>query len=257
MEALIVPDSDSGEDQDEVHGHNDDDGDDDHATRPQPRSRQNIPQDQQRLAAIEGVDSEVRKFLNGSVRNRMAWNNFDARFKESNVDENWKQWGKIPDNGDGHLLLREEWLTWMACTSKLLQTVDNRHLNRHLDYMYSGPTLNFVDLQTTPQIGRRLNILASLVESINNFGEFPLDCVVATPETELLFGAGRNSKLVRGMRMKNSEPCSGPREVKLTSADRPVEKWLKRFRRGTSFISNPKPDTKNLNSNESELATPE
>jgi hypothetical protein len=123
-------------------------------------------------------------------------------------------------------------LTWMACTSKLLQTVDNKHLNRHLDYQYAGPTVSFVDVQTTPQIGRRLQILSHLVECINNFGEFPIDCVVPTPETELLFGNGRCGKLVRGMRMKSGDQGAS-REIELTSSLRAAEKWLKNFKRGT------------------------
>jgi hypothetical protein len=120
----------------------------------------------------------------------------------------------------------------MACTSKTLQTVDNAHLNRHLDYLYAGPTINFVDLQITPQIGRRMQILSHFVECINNLGEYPLDCVVPTPETELVFKQGRSNRLVRGMRMKNTTHAVS-RELKLVSAARSDEKWLKSFNRAT------------------------
>ena len=116
----------------------------------------------------------------------------------------------------------------------MLQTVDNKHLNRHLDYMRAGPTVNFVDLQTTPQVGRRLQAVGHVVECINNLGEFPLDCVVPTPQTELLFGKGKSSKLVRGMRMKN-QTQRAEREPDVMTADtdaRFAEKWVKNFRRG-------------------------
>ena len=196
------------------------------------------PQDQQRQAAVEGINSEVAKFLTNqpSVRHFMRWVDSMDRFQEQAVDEDSKPWGRVADNKDGHLCLREKWLTWMACTSKLLQTVDNKHLNRHIDYQYAGPTVNFVDLQTTPQIGRRLQILSHFVECINNFGEFPLDCVVPTPETELLFGQGKGCKLIRGMRMK-SPPQRVAREIELTSTTRSAEKWLKNFHRGDTHPS--------------------
>ena len=191
------------------------------------------PQDQQRAAAIEGINSEVTKFLtnDSGVRHFMRWVSSMDRFQEQAVNEEFKPWGRVADNKDGHLWLKEKWLTWMACTSKLLQTVDNKHLNRNIDYQYAGPTVNFVDLQTTPQIGRRLQILSHFVECINNFCEFPLDCVVPTPETELLFGQGRGCKLVRGMRMKISKQLVA-REIELTSTARSAEKWLKNFHRG-------------------------
>ena len=160
----------------------------------------------------------------------MRWVPGIDRFRELDIDEEWKPWGRVAENTGAHMCLREVWLTWMACTSKLLQTVDNKHLNRHLDYQYSGPTVNFVDLQTTPQIGRRLQILSHFVECINNFGEFPLECVVPTPDTELLFGHGRGSKLVRGMRMKRGGHRVA-RELELTSTARSAEKWLKSFQR--------------------------
>lgn len=124
----------------------------------------------------------------------------------------------------------------MACTSKIFQTVDNRHMNRHLDYLYAGPTVNFVDLQTTPQIGRRLQILTHIVECINNHGELPLDCVVPTPETEVLFGGGKGSKTVRGMRMKSATKRAS-KELELTSVARAGEKWVKTFERGTDHLS--------------------
>jgi len=189
-------------------------------------------QQAQRAAAVEGVNSEVKKYLDCTHRNSLTWSDEHDRYKDPQVADEWVPWGKVPSNRDGFLCLREKWLTWMACTSKLLQTVDNRHLNRHLDYLYAGPTVNFVDLQSTPQIGRRLQALAHLVECVNNLGEFPLDCVVPTPETELLFGQGKGCKLVRGMRMK-SEAARASREIKLTSRSRASEKWLKSFRRGT------------------------
>jgi hypothetical protein len=195
-----------------------------------PGTRQS-DQEQQRVAAVEGVNSEVEKYLDGKTRHTMRWSSARDRFQELCVDEEWKPWGHVADNKAGHLLLRERWLTWMACTSKLLQTVDNKHLNRHLDYLYAGPTVNFVDLQSTPHIGRRLQILAHFVECINNLGEFPLDCVVPTPETEILFGRGKGSKLVRGMRMKTPVQRVS-RELELTSTARCEEKWLKSFRRG-------------------------
>lgn len=140
----------------------------------------------------------------------------------------------MPENTGHHMELREDWLTWMACTSKMLQTVDNKHLNRHLDYMRSGPTVNFVDMQTTPQLGRRLEAVGHIVECINVLGEFPLDCVVPTPQTELLMGKGKSSKLVRGVRMKN-QTQRAEREPDVMTAEtdaRHAEKWLKNFRRG-------------------------
>jgi hypothetical protein len=190
-----------------------------------------VDQDQQRAAAVEGINSEAAKFLDKSTRNYMRWVDEIDRFREIGVDDEWRAWGRTPGNPDGHLLLREKWFTWMACTSKLLQTVDNKHLNRHLDYQYAGPTVNFVDLQTTPQIGRRLQMISHFVECINNFGEFPIDCVVPTPETELLFGQGRSCKLVRGMRMKTLTERA-TREIELNSSLRSAEKWLKNFDRG-------------------------
>jgi len=187
----------------------------------------------QNVAAIEGVTSEVEKFTKAAARSQMIWANDIDRYRQTDIPEAWEAWGRVPDNSDGHLKLRENWLSWMACTSKLLQTVDNRHLNRHLDYQYSGPTINFVDLQGTPQIGRRLQILAHLVECMNNFGEFPLDCVVPTPETEIVMGSGRSGKLVRGMRMKNPDKKVA-REVELVSTQhgRATERWLRDFNRG-------------------------
>jgi hypothetical protein len=186
---------------------------------------------QQRAAAAEGLNSEVQKYLGCAPRHSLSWSEEHERYRDPEVDAEWVPWGKVPSNKEGYLCLRDKWLTWMACTSKLLQTVDNRHLNRHLDYLYSGPTVNFVDLQSTPQIGRRLSALAHLVECVNNLGEFPLDCVVPTPETELLFGQAKGSKLVRGMRMK-SEASRASQELNLTSSSRASEKWLKSFRRG-------------------------
>jgi hypothetical protein len=193
------------------------------------------PQDQQRAAAVEGIESEAKKFLTNepNVRHFMRWVQSMDRFQEQAVDDSWTAWGRVADNKDGHLCLRETWLTWMACTSKVLQTVDNKHLNRHLDYQYAGPTVNFVDVQTTPAIGRRLQMLAHFAECINNFCEFPLDCVVPTPETELLFGQGKGNKLVRGMRMKSC-PQRVARELELTSTTRAAEKWLKNFSRGST-----------------------
>ena len=164
----------------------------------------------------------------------MIWRNDIDRYVQTDVPDEWKTWGRVPDNFDAHLKLRPSWLSWMACTSKLLQTVDNKHMNRHQDYMYSGPTINFVDLQSTPQIGRRLNIVSHLCECINNYGEFPLDCVVPTPETEIVMGSGRGGgKLVRGMRMKNPDKRLA-REAELVSEEdsRGAEKWLKNFNRG-------------------------
>jgi hypothetical protein len=195
-----------------------------------------IPQDQQRAAALEGINSEAAKFLKQDTRNHMRWVKDLDRFREQNVSADWKAWGRIPDNPDEHLVLREKTLSWMACTSKILQTVDNKHMNRHLDYQYAGPTVNFVDVQTTPQIGRRLQTLAYFAQCINNFGEFPLDCVVPTPETELLFGQGKGCKLVRGMRMKVGIKRVS-RELELTSTLRAAEKWLKNFDRGTTSTS--------------------
>ena len=192
---------------------------------------QEAQQEQQRVAALEGVNSEVKKYLDPSMRNHMRWSSSHERFQERNVDDEWKSWGHVADNKDGHLFLKEKWLTWMSCTSKLLQTVDNKHLNRHLDYLYAGPTVNFVDMQSTPHIGRRLQILSHFVECINNLGEIPLDCVVPTPDTEVLLGHGKGSKLVRGMRMKTPEQRAS-RELELTSTSRSGEKWLKSFRRG-------------------------
>ena len=189
-------------------------------------------QDAQRVAATEGLNSEVKKYLDCTHRHSLTWSDDHERYRDREVEDQWKPWGKVPSNTAGYLCLREKWLTWMACTSKLLQTVDNRHLNRHVDYLYAGPTVNFVDLQSTPQIGRRLQALSHLVECVNNLGEFPLDCVVPTPETELLFGQGKGCKLVRGMRMK-SETARASRELELTSSSRASEKWLKSFRRGT------------------------
>ena len=186
------------------------------------------------IASIEGVTSEVAKYLIPLARSQMIWRPDIDRYTQTDIPEEWDAWGRVPDASDGHIKLREAWLSWMACTSKLLQTVDNKHLNRHVDYLYSGPTINFVDLQTTPQIGRRLQILAHLIECINNFGEFPMDCVVPTKETEIVFGSGRaNGKLVRGMRMKNSDKKVS-REVELVSAQpaRAAERWLKNFNRG-------------------------
>ena len=185
-------------------------------------------------AAIEGVSSEVRVFLDAEGRSDMIWRNDIDRYVQTDIPDEWKTWGRVPDSFDGHLKLRSKWLSWMACTSKLLQTVDNKHMNRHQDYMYSGPTINFVDLQSTPQIGRRLEIAAHLVECINNFSEFPLDCVVPTPETEIVMGSGRGGgKLVRGMRMKNPDKTLA-REAELVSTEdtHGAEKWLKNFNRG-------------------------
>ena len=192
------------------------------------------PQDQQRAAAVEGINSEAARFLTNepNVRHYMRWVQSHDRFQEQGVDEGWTPWGRVSDNKDEHLCLRQNWLTWMACTSKILQTVDNKHLNRHLDYQYAGPTVNFVDIQNTPAIGRRLQMLAHFAECINNFGEFPLDCVVPTPETELLFGQGKGNKLVRGMRMKSSSHRV-TRELELRSKTRAAEKWLKSFNRGS------------------------
>jgi hypothetical protein len=185
------------------------------------------------VAAIEGVSSEVEKFMTPKARSQMHWVNDIDRYRQHDIPDGWEAWGRVPDSSDGYLKLREKWLSWMACTSKLLQTVDNKHLNRHMDYMYSGPTINFVDLQTTPQIGRRMQILAHIVECINNFGEFPLDCVVPTKETEIVMGSGRGGKLVRGMRMKNPDKKVA-REVELVSTHgtRAAERWLKDFNRG-------------------------
>jgi hypothetical protein len=195
------------------------------------RSAQLIPQDDQRAAAVEGINGEAAKYLQQETRNFMRWVDQLERFREQNVNDEWKPWGRIPDNPDEHLVLREKSLSWMACTSKILQTVDNKHLNRHLDYQYAGPTVNFVDVQTTPQVGRRLQTLSYFAQCINNFGEFPLDCVVPTPETELLFGQGKGCKLVRGMRMKSGTKRVS-RELELTSELRSAEKWLKNFDRG-------------------------
>jgi hypothetical protein len=192
-------------------------------------------QEQQRVAAIEGLNSEVKKYLDPSARNHMRWSDDLQRYREVGVADEWKPWGKVPNNREEHLSLREEWLTWMACTSKLLQTVDNRHLNRHLDYMYSGPGVHLVDLQTTPQIGKRLSNVAHIVSCVNNLGELPLDCVVPTPETELLYGQGKGCKTVRGMRMKNSISRAS-RDVELSSVARSGEKWLKSFKRGYSHF---------------------
>jgi hypothetical protein len=194
-------------------------------------SARSIPQDDQVAAAVEGVNSDVQKYLQGDSRHCMRWVAEIDRFRELFVNPDLRAWGRIAGNPDGHLCLRAKWLTWMACTSKLLQTVDNKHLNRHLDYQYAGPTVNFVDVQTTPQIGRRLQMLSHFAECINNFGEFPIECVVPTPETELLFGQGRSGKLVRGMRMKSSTQGAS-REIELTSSLRSAEKWLKNFNRG-------------------------
>jgi hypothetical protein len=192
----------------------------------------NADREAERVASIEGVNSEVAKFLEAGVRRPLRWCEMWDRFKDTNLPAEWRPWGKVGDNAAGHLSLRDPWLTWMACTSKVLQTVDNRHLNRHEDYLHAGPSIHFVDLQDTPQIGRRLQALGHFVECINNLGEFPLDCVVPTPETELLFGQGKSCKTVRGMRMKNAEKRIS-RTAPLTSTTaRSGEKWLKSFRRG-------------------------
>jgi hypothetical protein len=186
----------------------------------------------QRVASIEGVNSEVEKFLQPAARCFIKWSEIWDRQFSNNLPAEWRPWGKVAENTGEHLMLRDTWLTLMACTSKVLQTVDNRHLNRHLDYLHSGPSIHFVDLQDTPSIGRRLQALGHFVECINNFGEFPLDCVVPTPETELLIGYSRGGKTVRGMRMKNPE-ATVSRTVKLTSTTaRAGEKWLKSFKRG-------------------------
>jgi hypothetical protein len=187
----------------------------------------------QNVAAIEGVASEVQAYMTPLGRSQMIWRGDIDRFSQTDIPDDWKAWGRVPDAREGHLKLREAWLGWMACTSKLLQTVHNHHLNSHQDYQYSGPTINFVDLQTTPQVGRRLQILSHIVECINNFGEFPLDCVVPTKETEIIMGTGRGGKLVRGMRMKNPDKKVA-REVELTSTNtsRGVERWIKSFNRG-------------------------
>jgi len=189
------------------------------------------------VASIEGVSSEVLPFTTAVGRSDMIWRNNIDRYVQTDIPDEWVAWGRVPDSSDGHLKLREKWLSWMACTSKLLQTVDNKHLNRHLDYMYSGPTINFVDLQTTPQIGRRLQIIAHLVECMNNFGEFPLDCVVPTHETEIVMGSGRGGKLVRGMRMKNPDKKVA-RELELVSGQdaRATERWIRDFNRGRIFV---------------------
>ena len=186
------------------------------------------------LAALEGVEAQVALFQKPESRSKMSWEGSKDRYIQTDVPDEWVPWGRVPDASDGHLKLREKWLSWMACTSKLLQTVDNKHLNRHLDYMYTGPTINFFDLQTTPQLGRRLEILEHLVECLNNYGEFPLDCVVPTPETEIVLGSNRGGKLVRGMRMKNPGK-KVTRRVDLVSGQeaRAAERWLKDFNRGT------------------------
>ena len=191
----------------------------------------------QNEAAIEGVAGEARQFLTPLGRSQMHWRGDKDRYIQTDIPDEWVPWGRVPDASDGHLKLREEWLSWMACTSKLLQTVDNKHLNRHLDYMYTGPTINFVDLQTTPQLGRRLEILAHLVECMNNYGEFPLDCVVPTKETEIVIGSNRGGKLVRGMRMKNPGK-KVQRKVDLVSGQdaRAAERWLKDFERGRIVV---------------------
>jgi hypothetical protein len=187
---------------------------------------------ERRVAAIEGVTSDVKKYLEGGVRRPVSWAGSWQRFVESNLPAEWKPWGTVAANEAGYLELRDAWLTWMACTSKVLQTVDNRHMNRHEDYLYSGPSIHFVDLQDTPAISRRLQVLSHFVECINNFGEFPFDCVIPTPETELLFGQGKGCKTVRGMRMKNTANRA-TREVPLTSSRAGnEEKWLKSFKRG-------------------------
>jgi hypothetical protein len=207
------------------------------STRVNPRSQGGrdlsgaADQETQRVAAIEGVNSDVAKFLKGGVRHPMVWREGEERYEQCGVPPEWKAWGLVAGNEDGYLKLRDTWLTWMSCTSKILQTVDNRHLNRHVDYMHSGPTVNFVDLEDSPQIGRRLQALAHFVECINNFGEFPVDCVIPTPETELLFGQGKACKTVRGMRMKNPKPLLS-RDMSINSNARAGEKWLKSFRRG-------------------------
>lgn len=198
--------------------------------------------DAQRIAAIEGVNSEIRKFTDGGVRHFMRWCPTRNKYHDPHTPPEWKPWGKVAENVDEHLQLRKEWLAWMACTSKVLQTVDNEHLNRHLDYMHSGPTINFVDLQDTPSTGRRLQALGHLVECINNFGEFAADCVVPTPETEIVFGQGKASKTVQGMRMKNDVHVPRREEASVSPEDA-GNKWLKSFRRGTP--RNPGPSTLN------------
>lgn len=186
----------------------------------------------EKVAAIEGIKEDVKPFLKEGLRRVVVWDNFFERMRYQYTPVEWKPWGKVGDNPNGHLELREQWLTWMACTSKVMQTVDNRHLNRHTEYLYSGPSIHFVDLQDTPAIGRRMQALSHFVECMNNFGEFPLDCVVPTPETELLFGEGKGCRTVRGMRIKNVE-SRVQRDAPLTSSKaRAGEKWLKNFRRG-------------------------
>jgi hypothetical protein len=68
---------------------------------------------------------------------------------------------------------------------------------------------------------------------MNNYGEFPLDCVVPTKETEIVIGSNRGGKLVRGMRMKNPDK-KVQRKVDLVSGQdaRAAERWLKDFNRG-------------------------
>ena len=109
--------------------------------RRQPASNQD--RQAQNMAAIEGVTSEVEKFMNSKARSQMHWANDIDRYRQDDIPEGWEPWGRVPDSSDGYLKLREKWLSLMACTSKLLQTVDNKHLNRHMDYMYSGPMMAY------------------------------------------------------------------------------------------------------------------
>jgi hypothetical protein len=184
--------------------------------------------------AIEGPVSEVDKYLNMDMSCHYEWNTDESRFRATGVPDEWKPWGCVAANVGNHLMLRDKWLSWMACTGKILQTVDNKHLNRHLDYLYAGPTINFVDLQCTPQIGRRMEILAHLVECMNNHGELPMDCVVPTRQTEILFGQNKSNRLVRGMRIKHSLQ-SVSRSIAPEDA-RVDERFLKSFRRGVPEV---------------------
>ena len=190
-----------------------------------------------RVELIEGPVAEVAKYLDMSGSHRFEWNENANRFQSKGVPEEWQPWGSVPPNSEGWLQLRGQCLSWMACTSKVLQTVDNKHLNRHTDYLYGGPTVNFVDLQLTPHVGRRMQALAHLTECMNNYGEFPMDCVVPTPHTEILFGQGKSNRLVRGMRMKNSTQRVS-KSIDFASDCPSGEKWLKSFRRSVTDDQN-------------------